>query len=446
MDINFPINKIEFKLNIVGKCKLVCMFNGNEVDVSHPVVLENFDDHNTFFLQFNKYPADDSFAVLEYFRINDVSDHLEWFKAQPFSIDRTIHPDSDDYTIPNNAYFGYNGSMQIDISNKHDKLTEAAWLLADKEFEQIKYPLREGIYRTKDFHTMQRDAKYMFTGSLAPANENINNAINSIDIASLRRPFNLPTDRQKIESWLAESNRVDLLGLDQLEHFSFSAGNLDSLTSFINNKQLVFMPNKMYYYHGEVLADKNVIVCDPWGPPIGLYANVLFEYPSPWYTLEELDKKITECKEKQANIALDLTWLPISNEKIQLDLDGINEIYFSMNKTWPIHDVRPAFRWSRHRINDKQTFESEWGNYAKLPPNMFLHLIDKFPFDYVYDNYSEDAESICKTFGLEKTSVLWFMTHESVAHDTNGYISPHYHLDEFVCIRKLLEHKDKYFW
>ena len=77
---------------------------------------------------------------------------------------------------------------------------------------------------------------------------------------------------------------------------------------------------------------------------------------------------------------------------------------------------------------------------------MFLHLIDKFPFDYVYDNYSEDAESICKTFGLEKTSVLWFMTHKSVAHDTNGYISPHYHLDEFVCIRKLLEHKDKYFW
>ena len=173
---------------------------------------------------------------------------------------------------------------------------------------------------------------------------------------------------------------------------------------------------------------------------------MLFEYPSPWYTIEELNEKIAECKEKQANIALDLTWLPIVNEKIEIDLNGINEIYFSMNKTWPIHDVRPAFRWSRHRINDKQTFESEWGNYSKLPPNMFLHLIDKFSFDYVYNTYSEDAESICKTFGLEKTSVLWFMKHKSVKHDTNGYISKHYYLDEFVCIRKLLEHKDKYFW
>ena len=134
----------------------------------------------------------------------------------------------------------------------------------------------------------------MFTGSLAPANENINSAINSIDIASLRRPFDLPTDRQKIERWLVESKRVDLIGLDQLKHFSFSAGNLDSLTSFIHNKQLLFMPKKMYYYHGEVLTDKNLIVCNPWGPPIGLYANVLFEYPSPWYTIEELDEKIAE--------------------------------------------------------------------------------------------------------------------------------------------------------
>ena len=241
MDINFPINKIEFKLNIVGKCKLVCMFNGNEVDVSQPVVLDNLEDHNTFFLQFNKYPADDSFAVLEYFRINGISDHLEWFKAHPFSIDRTIHADSDDMTIPNNAYFGYNGSMQIDISNKHIKLTEAAWLLADNEFEHIKYPLREGVYRNKNFATMQRDARYMFTGSLAPANENINNAINSVDIASLRRPFDLPTDRQKIESWLGESKRVDLVGLDQLEHFSFSAGNLDSLTVAFYAKENVLL-------------------------------------------------------------------------------------------------------------------------------------------------------------------------------------------------------------
>ena len=103
MDINFPINKIEFKFNIVGKCKLVCMFNGNEVDLSQPVVLENFEDHNTFFLQFNKYPADDSFAILEYFRVN-TSDHLEWFKAHQFSIDRTIHADSDDMSFDKFTY------------------------------------------------------------------------------------------------------------------------------------------------------------------------------------------------------------------------------------------------------------------------------------------------------------------------------------------------------
>ena len=131
---------------------------------------------------------------------------------------------------------------------------------------------------------------------------------------------------------------------------------------------------------------------------------------------------------------------------INLDLSGIDQIFFSMNKTWPIHDLRPAFRWSRNKINDKQTFESKWGNYAKVPPNVFLQLIDQFPFDYVYERYNKDTISLCETFDLDRTSVLWFCKHESITHDENEHISRYYYLDDFVCTRKLLEYKDKYFW
>ena len=83
---------------------------------------------------------------------------------------------------------------------------------------------------------------------------------------------------------------------------------------------------------------------------------------------------------------------------------------------------------------------------VKVPPNMFLILMEQFPYDYVYDKYRDDAQQIRTQFGLEITSVLWFTKHESAKHDPNEYINKYYFLDEFVCLRKLLDFKNKYFW
>ena len=44
--------------------------------------------------------------------------------------------------------------------------------------------------------------------------------------------------------------------------------------------------------HGELFDETDLIRLDPFKRPIPLYANVLLEYPSPWYTNEELDDLI----------------------------------------------------------------------------------------------------------------------------------------------------------
>ena len=173
---------------------------------------------------------------------------------------------------------------------------------------------------------------------------------------------------------------------------------------------------------------------------------MLLEYPSPWYTNQELDDVIKQAKDKKAKIALDLTWLPVATDEIKLDLNGIDQIFFSMNKAWPIHDLRPAFRWSRERINDRQTFDYEIGMYPKTSVNMFMKLIDKFSFGHIYEAVKDARAEIMQTFNLESTPVLWFTKHESAIHDEKGHISKHYFLDEFVCIQKLLDFKGKYWW
>ena len=444
MKFDFPIESVEYEFKLKGDCKIDITINERVVtgNVIHGHLLKG---HNVLKINFTKSdPTDiDSYATLKKFKVNG-GDFLDQLKVIEYKVNQSKHNDAND-KIKNNLYFGYIGSMEIILEQTNDPLRRAAWIIADKEFEYTKWPIKGNKHRSKNFETVSRDAKFMYTGSMPPKSNAITNIVNETKLADLRGL--LPKDiHSKLWDWISKSQRVKING-EPFKHFTFSTGVSDSLESFVRkSKQIIMMPEKMYHIHGEIFDDPNLIRLDPFLNSIPLYADVLLEYPSPWYTNDELDKVIKLAKDKRAKIALDLTWLPVATDEIQLDLNGIDQIFFSMNKTWPIHDLRPAFRWSRDRINDRQTFDYEIGMYPKTSANMFVKLIDKFSFDYVYETVKDARAKIIQTFKLEPTAVLWFTKHPSALHDEKGHISKHYFLDEFVCIQKLLDFKDKYFW
>ena len=444
MKFDFPIESIEYEFQLRGDCKIDITINERVVtgNIIHGHLLKG---HNVLKINFTKSdPTDaDSYATLKQFKVNG-GDFLDQIKAIEYQVDQTKHNDVKGM-IDNNLYFGYIGTMEIILEQTNDPLRKAAWTLADKEFEFTKWPIKGNKHRNKDFETILRDAKFMYTGSTPPKIKEINDVVNQTKLEDLRGPC--PNDVEtKLWDWMCKSQRIKMIG-EPLKNFTFSNGVSDSLESFVRkSNQILMIPEKMYHIHGEVFNDPNLVKLDPFQKPIPLYADVLLEYPSPWYTNDELDNVIKLAKDKKAKIALDLTWLPVATDEIQLNLNGIDQIFFSMNKAWPIHDLRPAFRWSRERINDRQTFDYEIGMYPKTSANMFLKLIDKFSFDYIYETVKDVRAEIMKTFKLEPTSVLWFTKHESAIHDEKGHISKYYFLDEFVCIQKLLDFKGKYWW
>ena len=79
-------------------------------------------------------------------------------------------------------------------------------------------------------------------------------------------------------------------------------------------------------------------------------SRVLLELPTPWYDDHLVVDMLEKAKNKNCYIAIDLTWLPMCMVKIDIDLTGVDEVYFSMNKCWPIHSLRPAMRWSKSKI------------------------------------------------------------------------------------------------
>ena len=442
MHFDFPIKhiKFEFECSGTGEIKLFC--NGEYYQTNEII---EFNDQNEIIIQFlKKDPADkNSFAELKNVLINGFS-FTENFKSIQHEIDNKYHQNSPTH-ISNNLYFGYVGQTKFTITHKNDSLTNAAWTIANNEFEYVKSPLKGDNYREKNLHNILRDTKYMFVGSLAPNCEEIVNSINKLSLKELRMPLKV-NDRLHIERWINGSSRIRFNNFDSMEHFTYANGIVDCLNSFISDAEILYLPTKAYYFYRELLQGKDVTIKDLLNDEIEENSKVILELPAPWYKTEDLKKKIKEAKLKNCTIAVDLTWLPVSNDTIELDLNDVDQIFFSMNKTWPIQDFRPAFRWSKTRINDAQTFQWDHCTYPKISANVFMNLTRSYELDYVYKKYKSIAVNLMSRFNLHPTSVLWFTLHEDVNHNAKNPIWPYYYLDDFVCLRKLFDFHGKYFW
>ena len=141
-----------------------------------------------------------------------------------------------------------------------------------------------------------------------------------------------------------------------------------------------------------------------------------------------------------------MTWLPITNDAIDLDLNDVDEIYFGMNKTWPTTSYRPSFRWTRNYIQDVISFKWNHTAYSITSANIFLRLVKTYDIDYIYKKYLPIVDKINKVFELDKTPVLWFNRHKDIVHNDENYISRHFYHNELVGMKRLVKYHGKYFW
>jgi hypothetical protein len=440
MKFDFNIQKVEFKFKTFGTGKVELLINGEQAkDI-------NLSKKNIIKINFTKDDPSDvsSYALIDGIIINGY-DLKENFKALDYVIDTNKHK-VEKTIINNNLYLGYVGFMEFPIEHKNDQLSQAAWLLADKEFTPVNWPLKGDNVRKKDFDTLCRDSLHMFTGCQPPHSEEISKFVEHLKIGETSSPVQLLDAKEKIQAWINKSTRINLKNFNSVNHFTVSNGVTESLSNVLCSNKVLYMNKKMHFHNREFLEDKNVTIKDLHVDNLDKNSTVLMELPSPWYDTHTQIEIIKKAKQANCHVAIDLTWLPLVDIDIDLDLDLVDEIFFSMNKTWSIQQLRPAFRWSKKRINDSQTFDTEYGTYPKVPVNVFMKLIDQFEIDYTYNRHKTNHSNICKKFDLEPTEVLWFTKHKNVMHDDRHYISNHFYLDDFVCAVNLLNHKDKYFW
>ena len=445
MKYNFYIEKIKFDFEIVGTGKISMYWNGQSVD--NFTVDTNIKESNRVNICFTKSdPADvKSYAILKSVIINGY-DFTEDFKGLEYSIDPEKHgPHS---KIHNNLYFGYIGQLNFTLDTKTDLLSKAAWIIADKEFRYIKFPTKNLtiLRKEKNKEIVMSDARDCFFGFGNVDDAEMIEFVNDQKISALNTPLVRSDTQINLQKFINQSKRINFTNFEAVPNFAFTDGIIESINSFVGRSQELYIPTKAFYIYREILGERNIKLKDIFKDPLVQGSKVLLELPSPWYSTDLIIETIKKAKEKECTVALDLTWMPITNDIIDLDLAYVDEIYFGMNKTWPVTSLRPAFRWSRKNINDVVSFKWTHCTYSITSANVFMRLTEKYGIDYIYDKYLPVVDKINTVFGLGKTSVLWFNSRDDIKHNEQNYISPHFFHDELVGMKQLIKHHGKYFW
>lgn len=270
----------------------------------------------------------------------------------------------------------------------------------------------------------------------------INDFINQLNFSSLRQPIDISTLGSNVWEWMNKSKALYIRGFN-FEHTTFTTGIDNFIDSLILRSDNISCLSNTYYFEHDICDyyNKNYYTLDKEIKP---NTTVVIEFPTPHHNTNDMKYILMECLKKQCYVALDLTFLPVCTHDVELNLSGVDEIWISMNKTWPISDIRPALRFSKNKIKDLH-YRSQAKNYhSKISANTLSSCIKEFSYDYIINKYKPIADNILKTFELEPTNNLWLGKKENITWDHMP--SKYWNYNNLIGLHELIETQGKHFW
>lgn len=164
----------------------------------------------------------------------------------------------------------------------------------------------------------------------------------------------------------------------------------------------------------------------------------------------QLQQILTHCTEQQIPVLLDLSYYTISHGiDIDLNFDCIDTVAFSLSKTFPVAYARIGMRYTRRKSMDGQKLHSKINYDNRISAGIGLHIIQKFPSDYVVEKYLDFYHRVASKLDLYPSQTMIFADGSS---DWSSYgrkeLLTAYGLEDDskfyknrICLTELLENK-----
>jgi hypothetical protein len=230
----------------------------------------------------------------------------------------------------------------------------------------------------------------------------------------LLNPWIVNEFQEQFPLWVKAGTRYKLDNFDLFKYVGFSAGTQESFLNFYlaNHTQRFRVFRGDYWWHMDIWTKINLkwayIEDDDLKPgdicicscPFALLGDV---HP-------QFNWLIDECNRIGIKLLVDFIYLPNSADCVNIDLsaDCIEEITFSMSKTFPVQCAKIAMRMRKTKPNDPMQMSNDENICNRLSGGLGLEIINKFPIDYQVTKYLEKQSHWCEKLGLKKTKVVHF--------------------------------------
>ena len=216
--------------------------------------------------------------------------------------------------------------------------------------------------------------------------------------------------------WIQSNKRNDILGFSHFHHISMTNGTSEAKQMFMmrhNNRKFKFfkgdfmmhkvasnsMHNDWSWIHNadEVTADSAVIISCP-------FSDFGSEHP-------QMQKLLNICDSWDIPVLIDMAYFGMChNIEIDLSHKCIEEVTFSLGKTFPIIGARAGIRLHKTEVDDAVSFANQHGIVNNFGAMIGLTCIESWDSDYIVRTYKDRQLQVCDTLGVDATKCIIFAT------------------------------------
>ncbi len=218
--------------------------------------------------------------------------------------------------------------------------------------------------------------------------------------------------------WIQANKRNNILGIDHFHYATMTNGTSESFQMFMmrhNNRKFKFfkgdfMMHKVasnimlndwswIYEAGEVTADSAVIISCP-------FSDFGSEHPQ----MEEL---LNICDSWNVPVLIDMAYFGMCHD-IEIDLSHkcIEEVTFSLGKTFPIIGARAGMRLNKKEVDDAVLFANQHGIVNNFGAMIGLTCIETWDSDYIVRKYKDTQLQVCDILDVDASKCIIFATSE----------------------------------
>jgi hypothetical protein len=242
----------------------------------------------------------------------------------------------------------------------------------------------------------------------------INNfIIDSVKNNALDDQTAIPKFLSSYKKWITDTTLNDVIGLEKFDRLDFIQGTSEAFDKFYirhQGKRFIFFKGE-YLYHRISLKNSNYKIIED--------SNDLSENDAVIVSLPFADtgnihhlfdlKFLDLCYSKNIPVLLDCAYFGICSDiKFNFTHPAIQEVCFSLSKTFPVNLLRIGIRFSNYKDVDGISAYTATQYQNRISAYVGLKVLEYKTSDYTYTNYRSSQLEFCKQFNLIPSNTVIF--------------------------------------